>query len=363
VARGQLAVAILALAGLACRDHAAPPRDAASDGLKTDAANPLTLEIAVTGCDTYDPTGPVCTGKPPLSLSFAPVGSPELTQFLWTFGDGTASTTERAPSHVYTHPADYQVTLVGGAPDLGMVMPPKALQVRIQALAAGFPCDVDDQCDTGLTCVCASGAGCDPAFIRGICSAPCDVAPCAPTAVCAIAPVGPLSSGTASAPLCLSACQIDAHCAPGFVCQSLPEGPSAAPPASWTRGCLPLGVAHDVGASCRDASGTLADRFCTTGACVDLGALGLCAASCDDTHPCPSEALCARLGDGRQLCLRLCDSSRDCPVDPLLACAMTPAVDGPAFDAAVCAPKRCANDAACPSGRCGQSGFCVRAQP
>ena len=82
----------------------------------------LSLEVAVTGCtsftrgarcDSDSATAPRCVGSPPLALSFSPVGSSQLTQFTWTFGDGTATVTERAPSHTFVLPGCYEVTLVG----------------------------------------------------------------------------------------------------------------------------------------------------------------------------------------------------------------------------------------------------------
>ena len=54
-------------------------------------------------------------------------------------------------------------------------------------------------------------------------------------------------------------------------------GATAATP--WTRACLPLGAARDVGAPCRDANEVLDADACTTGVCADVGALGVCSAS------------------------------------------------------------------------------------
>src|SRR5262249_48242712 len=154
-------------------------RDAGNDGIGSEAGNPLTLDIGVSGCGQYavdgtcDPdggVGPCCTGAPPLALSFAPVGSPELTQVLWKFGDGSPDTTERAPSHAYPPPGRYRVTLTGGGSTTGMVNPPQPLTVIVQSLATGALCDADSQCADGLACLCAAGTGCPPAFVRGVCS-------------------------------------------------------------------------------------------------------------------------------------------------------------------------------------------------
>jgi len=355
-------LACVLFAGVACGDSPGTPRDASIDGVRPDVASPLSLTISVTGCASYDPSVPLCAGPPPLALSFAPVGSPEVNQFTWMFGDDTPNTAERAPSHSYAHVGEYAVTVIGGTPDKGSVTPPQPLTVRVEALATGASCDVDEQCGSGLTCVCARGSGCAPAFTHGLCSAPCDMGGCQTGAVCAALTLAAAADAGVPSPLCLASCETTGACAAGFTCRTLPAGwpvGSPAPTARWAHGCLPLGLVGDVGASCRDANEALSDRACATGACADVGALGACSASCDDSHPCPTEASCARLGDGRQLCLRTCGPGHDCGTDPLLACAMIPAasVGSPV---SVCAPRSCANDNACPSGVCGADAFCVR---
>jgi len=362
VVRPPLIVGAIALAGLACRDKAPARPDASPDSLKVDVSTPLTLAIAVTGCASYDPAAVICTGRPPLVVSFAPVGSPELTRFLWTFGDGTPSTTEPAPSHTYSHPGSYQVSLVAGTNDVGMVTPPSPLTVKVDPLPAGAPCDVDVQCDgaAGLTCVCAPRRGCAAAFIRGICSMTCDGSACGSGAVCASIVTGPQPDAGPRAPLCVAACQTNAQCAPGFVCQTLPAGSTAG--AQWTRGCLPVGLARDLGASCRDADEILRDDACASGLCADVGALGVCSAGCDATT-CPPGPACALLADARHLCLQTCVSDGDCASDPLLACVALPASGDASIASGVCAPRPCVNDSGCPTGRCGglaPNGFCVR---
>ncbi len=359
-------VASIALAGLACRERGAAIPDAATDGRRSEGSSALTLVIAVTGCAPYEAAGncgpnggtaPCCRGAPPLALKFAPVGSPELTRFKWSFGDDTPTTTERAPSHVYAYPGKYQVTLIGDGNDIGM---PETdpLYVVVEPLPAGAPCDIKDQCGDGLTCLCTPGSGCSPAFTRGFCSMACDTANCGAKAVCAAPALGVSGGAGAPAALCLAACETSAQCAPGYVCQTLPARSTTAV-TPWTRGCLPLGALRDLGGSCRDANEVLADDICATGLCADVGALGVCSVSCDDSRPCPAEATCTRLADGRQLCLARCTLGVDCDRDPLLVCApwdMTST--GPTVT--VCAPKRCTGDAVCaPSGRCG-SDVCVR---
>src|SRR5258708_24363903 len=113
--RALIVVWLLAASG--CRVRTYAPGDAgidapASEAAPADVPAPLALDFAVTGCARYDVGAARCTGLPPLTLSFSPVGSPALTRFLWTFGDGTPASSERAPTHTDAIPGDYDVTLV-----------------------------------------------------------------------------------------------------------------------------------------------------------------------------------------------------------------------------------------------------------
>jgi len=356
-----MVVALLAIAGLGCRDHAEAPADAGTDGVRPEAPGTLILEIAVNGCASYDQATVTCSGPPPLVLSFAPVGSQEVTEFVWDFGDGTPTSRDRAPTHTYGHPGNYTVTLNGHG-DVGGVKPPVPVTVRVDALSAGAPCDVKVQCADGLDCVCAPGTGCGLAFARGICSTSCAADACDAGAVCAALPLDPPVSGGGAvrAPICIAGCQSSSDCAPGFACQTVAAaGVSAAD--VWAHGCLPLGAMRDVGEPCRDASERLADGLCTTGTCADVGALGVCSAGCDGDQLCPEETACASFPDGRLLCLRACasDAAACGDRDPLLACTTFNAPAG--GSAVVCAPKSCVADSACaPTGRCGPDQFCVR---
>jgi hypothetical protein len=283
--------------------------------------------------------------------------------FQWDFGDGTPTTTERAPAHAYPRPGVYQVTLVAGGPDTGALNPPHPLTVAVEAVSVGGPCDVDAQCDDGLTCTCGRGSGCPAAFVRGFCSTTCDDdAACGAGAVCAGLSILPAGDGGAGAltPRCFTACQGNSDCAAGSICEALPASPASAA-APWTSGCLPLGLLQDVGGPCRDANELLDDQACTTGMCADVGALGVCSADCGASLPCPDSAACVQLADGRQLCLQTCTSGGDCTRDPLLGCAPTARAGGGTGDIMVCAPRGCTTDATCaPSGRCGPDGVCVR---
>lgn len=365
--RAVLASAVAVAAG-GCRNGTQKPPDGNLEGGTTDGLTLPSLEVAVTGCASYEPvvalcdgdagTGPRCTGSPPLSLSFSPVGSPQVTQFTWTFGDGTPSVTERAPSHTYLLPGCYQVRLVGLS-NTGTVEPPQPQTIRVEELAIGAPCDVDAQCAGALECACAPGKGCAPAFTHGLCSAACDIALCGGGAVCAALAFagGPDAGVPVRRARCVAACTGHNDCAVGFECSTLTAAGAAAP-ATWVRGCLPRGAQRDLGAPCRNENEVLDPDLCGTGVCADVGALGVCSASCDANRTCPTGATCARLRDGRNFCLAPCVTDDDCARDPLLACTGGLAANGGA--GSVCAPRACTTDDDCaPSGRCG-ANVCVR---
>ena len=311
-----------------------PFPDAGISDAGGDLFAPLTLDISVTGCASFDVAHVVCSGPAPLTVSFAPVGSPALTTFLWTFGDGTPSSSERAPSHTYALPGNYDVGVTGQGDTVGSLSQIRHNLISVEALTTGAACDVDNQCGDGLRCLCKSGSGCGPAFSRGICSTACATGFCGAGAVCAALALGAATgagdagivsdAGAAPSPLCLADCSGGAACAPGFVCQQIPGGGGAAP---WVHGCLPLGAASDFGSSCRNANGVLAGSACTTAFCADLGALGLCSSACDGTHPCPAGAACARLSATTALCLPACSATAPCTSDPSLGCIVATGAD------------------------------------
>jgi hypothetical protein len=354
---------IVATASEGCRERVfSPSPDGGPDGASSDAPSPLTLDIAVTGCEMYEGDTARCIGSAPLALSFAPVGSPEFTSFRWSFGDGSPTVLDRAPVHTYTLPGNYDVRLVGVG-EIGSIEGNRPTHVVVNAIPAGNPCDVDAQCAGGLHCTCTPGTGCPPAFIHGICTATCDDRVCAPEAICASVALADPTPRIAS---CLRDCR--SGCAAGFVCQTLPAGGSGPP--SWVGACLPLGLMADLGAPCRNADGALDDASCTSGSCGDLGALGVCTSACAADRPCPGQSICARLDDGRRLCLTECGPQNACVRDPLLACSAPQTgdagsagfqADGAPAGATYCAPKTCTSDADCaPVGRCGPSAQCVR---
>ncbi len=330
----ELCLALWLAFPLGChqRSYVVPAPDAAISDASGDLFAPLTLDISVTGCPSFDVVRVVCSGSAPLTVSFAPVGSPTLTTFLWTFGDGTPSSSERAPSHTYALPGNYDVGVTGQGDTVGSLSQIRHNLISVQALATGAACDVDNQCSDGLHCLCKSGSGCGPAFSRGICSTACATGFCGAGAVCAAFTVGAStasdagtsSDGGTASPICLADCAGGAACAPGFVCQQIPGGGGANP---WVQGCLPLGAASDFGSSCRNANGLLDGRGCTTGFCADVGALGLCSAACDGTHPCPPGAACARLSAAEAFCLPACSTTTPCTSDPSLGCVLATDAD------------------------------------
>jgi PKD repeat protein len=165
-------------------------------------------------------------------------------------------------------------------------------------------------------------------------------------------------------PLCLATCAGDGDCAAGLVCRPLPGAASG----TWATVCVPP-LYRPVGDPCRDAEGHLDDHVCATGLCADLGAIGLCSASCAAGATCPTGTACATFGDGRALCLLTC-STGACTHDPLLACetgagggALGFTISPPAPTATFCAPRSCTSQADCaPSGTCkplGVGAHCV----
>ncbi len=336
-----------ALAPAGCRDRAGGTAlDAGRDGGAVDAATPLSIDIAVTGCASYDVANVVCSGHAPVTLAFAPVGSPALTTFLWRFGDGSPPVSDRAPVHTYALPGRYDVSVTGQGPMVGAVSQTRTGLVVVLSIGAGGLCDVDAQCANGLACACKRGSGCDPAFTRGFCSAPCptgfcgdEVMPGHAGAVCAAytvpaPPARTAADGGAAAdaaaptpwsPVCLANCADDAACPPGYGCAQLHAGGAGV--SGWVQGCLPLGLAGPLGASCRNADGALDNGRCASGFCAPFGTNGLCAASCQAPLTCPESAACARVGSS-QLCLATCSSAFPCSSDPAISCRTATSPDG-----------------------------------
>jgi PKD repeat protein len=385
-ARAWRALCVAALVGApaGCRDRVfVAPVDAGDDAGAFDAPPPgdgpyapLALDFTATGCPQLDLTGERCLGTAPLALGFAPVSSVTLDQLRWDFGDGTPPSSARAPQHTYTLPGTYDVALAANGPT-GSVSRTRRGYVVAMAAPVGGTCDVDGQCALGLSCLCGAADDCPPAFARGLCSMTCRDGACPGTAVCAdlsagvavAADGGAPAAGAWQQPSCLAPCTTDADCGGDLRCRDLPgraAGDGDGGVSRWVKGCFapyPL----DVGGACRGGDGAPQGAACASGLCADLGASGLCTATCGSAGgTCPPGSDCALFGDGRTLCLEACRAAGDCTRDPLLACVapgaagalgftITGGVDGGAGAAATtyCAPRPCASAADCePAGRC-----------
>lgn len=324
----------------------------------------LAIDFTARGCAAPEPNAPRCAGRAPVVVQFIPIGTAEVTRYLWHFGDGSMSS-ERTPSHTYALPGEYNVTLVA-AGSQGQVSEVKPAFVTVDPNEISEPCEVDAQCAASLTCLCGTAARCPAAFTRGLCAAGCQNDSCREGQVCV-----DLARGTGTvarsqpwqAALCLRPCARDDECAPGLRCRLLPAGENG-----WAKACF-ADLPAELGSSCRAPTGMLRDDLCVTNHCADVGALGACTQECRG-QDCPPGSECAELPDGRRLCLRPCEATFTCTGDPLLACV--PANEGPfqvlgrrPDDATpFCAPKRCTTSDECgPSGRCvddQRGAHCVR---
>ena len=380
--RAHAAILLLAAAPAACdaKDQPAAtdagpdaPTDADPDGAPAADLGPgvPAVDFTVNGCDLFDPTTPTCRGSAPLTLSFIPITSANVSRLFWDFGDLSSPSSDSLPSHTYTLPGSYPVTLTGVGPS-GQVWKRHDDLVVVTPNAFGDACDLERQCDSGLSCLCGLSAACPDSFARGMCTRRCEVggAACPDGGLCADLAAGAVAGTADDNPWrqrhCLRSCATQSDCPAGQRCRLVP---SAAAPEKWERACF-YGFPADLGAACRSGSGAPQNHLCLGGLCADLGALGVCSLDCT-ARPCPEGLTCAAFNDGRRLCLRACDDATSCREDRLLACA-PPAGKGPlAFTVAeppagrtFCAPRPCTADADCaPAGVCrGDPGatHCVR---
>jgi hypothetical protein len=302
------------------------------------------IDFTVIGCPSFDGTIPRCTGQAPLTVSFAPITTGNITRLLWDFGDQTTSS-ETLPTHSYTLPGSYDVTLLG-APALSSPFRPGFIEVTANPL--GGACDISPQCEIPMTCVCGeTSAECPTAFARGVCTESCSQSTCPLGGVCADLGRG-LTAPEKQAwrePICLRACTTDATCAQGQRCRTLPV--TAAGVSSWGKACF-FDFPADPGASCRGPGGDVQDAVCLGGRCADLGARGICSVDCT-SGPCPSGTACAHFADGRRLCLPRCNPSLPCSDDPLLGCT-APGGTGPLAFTIPSPPPETAPDAGADAG-------------
>jgi PKD repeat protein len=375
---GMKRILVITIAALACSKASPPVRDAGTERPSFDTAAPsidsqvsLSVDFSIENCPAFDAQVLTCTGRAPLAVRFVPLATTTVIQYFWNFGDGTSFDSELAPSHVYTTPGVYSVQVLASGGGGEVVTKAHDGFIVVQANAIGDPCDATPQCDQGLFCLCPTSAPCSTGPTHGLCASSCQLLGiCDDKQVCAGLLTATPPAGKASAwqaPMCLRGCTKDADCAVGLGCRTLPPGPAGS---AWLHGCFTR-VPVDVGEPCRDSAGNLRDDLCASGLCADLGANGLCSATCDVTS-CPPGSDCAELGDGRKLCLRPC-TNFDCVQDPLLACVTPNTGDlgyqlaspsSPNAASSYCAPKPCAADTEClPTGSCVSAtgiSHCVR---
>ncbi|MBN2574756.1 MAG: PKD domain-containing protein [Deltaproteobacteria bacterium] len=361
----------------ACGTNESLVLDAAAEHFASDLPAPagdapisLIVDFAVENCPDFDPVKRTCTGKVPLAVRFVPLATTTITNYFWYFGDAPDYNTETAPNHVYAAPGVYHVTMVAMGTSGAVVTKTHADFIVAQANTVGDPCEDNAQCEPGTFCLCPPGAACTGGPARGMCTTECSATGlCGEGQVCAgLRTSTPQSPEPWQTSLCLPACTTDADCGAGLRCRPLPPGPAGI---SWVRGCFSE-IPRDVGDPCMDGNGDRRDDLCASGMCADIGALGMCTATCQ-YDSCPPGSDCAMLGDGRKLCLRPCIGSYTCARDPLLTCVVpgsgdlgyrVPSGGGASSASVYCAPKPCtANDDCLPTGTCvvaAGGGHCVR---
>jgi len=378
---GMKRILVITIAALACSKASVPMRDAGverpsydTEPPSIDSSVPLSIDFSVENCPAFDAQAFTCTGRAPLTVRFVPLATATVSQYFWDFGDSTPYGGELAPSHVYTTPGVYSVRMLATGVSGDVVSKVHSESIVVQANAVGYPCDTNAQCDQGLFCLCPTSAPCATGPTHGLCAASCQAGICDNAEICAglLTATPPMGNASAwQAPMCLHQCAKDADCAAGLFCRTLPPGPAGS---AWLHGCF-SNIPADVGEPCRDSEGNLRDDLCASGLCADLGANGVCSASCGVVS-CPPGSDCLVFGDGRTLCLRPCTNFA-CSQDPLLTCVIPNSGDlgyqlaspsNPNAASSYCAPEPCTlgdprGDTCLPTGTCvfaNGGGHCVR---
>jgi len=359
--RGGLAVALAAIWASAplpaCTPSAGEDSDAGVPATSRDgssdapvASEPLSIDIAASGCSVPDGGTPGCVGAVPLTAHFVPLTTGALTEFRWTFGNDITSQ-DPTPTVTFTLPGLYDVSVVGGG-FFGTVERSRRGFVRAQPQPAGGPCDVSDQCAAPAACVCGSAEDCGREFPTGLCAAPCsNDAQCPASQSCidlsaAARQVEPQPWATR---LCLDNCQSDEECSNGLRCRALPGQSGAS-----VHACFYTAPAA-LGAACRAPNGTAADDSCATGLCADIGVFGICTLACSLQIPCPTDYSCADLRGVGPVCLPQCRSDAACG-DKLLSCQQEPTAGPLSFvrigsrGSPLCAPQPCLGNQDCGAG-------------
>jgi PKD repeat protein len=324
---------------------------------------PLAVDFTVNDCPQFDPAVPSCSGTAPFTVQFVPIATTTIRQYRWHFSDGTSDNPSPAPSHTFSTPGAYDITVWGFGSTGSVASKTRTGFIIALANGMGAPCQIDQQCAPDLYCLCSAANPCPSGPQSGICSSLCQKSDCPVGGVCANLATAAANSGRAEpwqSQVCLPVCTSDEDCTAGLHCRTLPGWPNGT---LWIRGCF-ADVPADLGAPCLDATGVHRNDLCVTGLCADLGALGVCSRNCAST-PCPTGSDCAVFGDGRDLCLVPCSSTFLCDRDPLLTCvAPGPSLLGFELSpppstgggGAYCAPKPCASNT-----DCGAAGLCREA--
>jgi PKD repeat protein len=71
------------------------------------------LLVGLVGCGSIEAqfTAAPRAGQPPAAVQFRDLSRGNVSSWEWSFGDGTADSTERNPRHTYGNPGNYTVTL------------------------------------------------------------------------------------------------------------------------------------------------------------------------------------------------------------------------------------------------------------
>ena len=106
-----VALSVLVLAG--CTQS--PRESSVAQALTADAALPdlMWIDFVASGCATSTDTS--CRGPAPLALHFGALAPRAVVSYRWTFGDGSADSTEATPTHVFANPGTFSVVLVASA--------------------------------------------------------------------------------------------------------------------------------------------------------------------------------------------------------------------------------------------------------
>ncbi len=366
--------------------------------------------FTISGCQklTFPNDEPRCQGKAPLTVQLVllPVG---VTMYRWQVtpssgssadgglsdggsGDGglgsildEAQSKSKSPTLTLTRPGSYLVSVAVAGPGGTSTA---SGEIIVGSGTIGSSCDSDDQCDTGLRCLCGSATPgrdgkCPGSLGSGLCTKSCDGVACPSGSSCLNLSrsnvVGDAGTGDGyRQPICVKSCSLDTDCRADHSCRELPisaPGAVASAPLQFGKVCF-AAVPGSVGASCIGPD-ELPDRTsCATGLCETLGARHLCTIACGPSGvSCPLSAACATWrttiapAPTGPRCLLRCDASRPC-ADPLLEClpgggsgGLGFTLSGEPMTTQVCAPKRCSKATDCPGGRCVSvfgASFCLR---